>query len=117
MRKIIFLLVVLTIATIFGSPVFVKAYIPISNDEEIAAAALIQEDGRCKVADPTGRTLNVRSQPNGKKVVRKLKNGTIVFVVYETGDAQDRPWSKISLSNKGNAPIIGWVLREYLECD
>ncbi len=80
------------------------------------ATNLVQGDEGCKVSDPTGTPLNVRSKPNGGKVVRKLKNGTKVYVVYETGDEQDRSWSKISLSIKGNAPIIGWVLREYLDC-
>ncbi len=71
----------------------------------------------CKVSDTTGTMLNVRSKPNGGKIVRKLKNGTTVFVVYETGDEKDRSWSKITLSKKGNAPVIGWVLTEYLECE
>lgn len=80
------------------------------------AANLVQADDPCKVADPTGTFLNVRSKPNSGKIARRLKNGTKVFIVYETGDEQDRAWSKISLSNKGNAPIIGWVLRQYLDC-
>jgi len=69
----------------------------------------------CKVSDPTGTSLNVRSKPNGGKIVKKLKNGTKVFIWEETGDAQDRGWSMIRLSPKGKS--IGWVLREFLECE
>ncbi len=103
-------LIVLMIVALVGV-VFV-----ITAEARISETNLVQADERCKVSDPTGTSLNVRSKPNGGKVVRRLKNGTKVFVVYETGDEQDRSWSKISLSNKGNAPIIGWVLTEYLSC-
>jgi uncharacterized protein YgiM (DUF1202 family) len=95
--------------------VFALCGIPAKANINPTTTNFVQDD-RCTVSDPTGTFLNVRSKPNGRKIVRRLKNGTKVFVVYEMGDEQDRPWSKISLSNKGNAPIIGWVLREYLEC-
>lgn len=69
----------------------------------------------CKVFDQSGTLLNVRSKPNGGKIVKKLKNGTKVFIWEETGDAQDRGWSLIRLSSKGKN--IGWVLFELLECE
>ncbi len=69
----------------------------------------------CKVSDTTGTMLNVRSKPNGGKIVKKLKNGTKVFIWEETGDAQDRGWSLIRLTPKGKN--IGWVLFELLECE
>jgi Bacterial SH3 domain len=77
-------------------------------------AQIESADFRCKVSDPTGTLLNIRAKPNGK-IVGKLKNGATVFIIEETGDAQDRAWSKIKLTLKGKAK--GWVLRELLECD
>ncbi|HEX8145251.1 MAG TPA: SH3 domain-containing protein [Pyrinomonadaceae bacterium] len=106
----IYSLTVLMIAAFVGVALMTRA------EATTCAANLVQADDPCKVSDPTGTVLNVRSKPNGGKIVRRLKNGTKVFIVYETGDEQDRAWSKISLSNKGNAPVIGWVLREYLDC-
>jgi len=103
-------LTVLMIAAFAGVALMTRA------EATTGAANLVQADEPCKVSDPTGTFLNVRSKPNGGKIVRRLKNGTKVFIVYETGDEKDRAWSKISLSNKGNAPVIGWVLREYLDC-
>ncbi|MGI8639701.1 MAG: SH3 domain-containing protein [Pyrinomonadaceae bacterium] len=69
----------------------------------------------CKVFDQSRTLLNVRSKPNGGKIVKKLKNGTKVFVWEETGDTQDRGWSLIRLTPKGKN--IGWVLFELLECE
>lgn len=115
MKKFNLLITFLIVITVLGASFFAKANTPTINDTE-TNTVIVQTDERCKVADPTGTLLNVRSKPNGKKVIRKLKNGTTVFIVYESGDAQDRAWSKISLSNKRNAPVIGWVLREYLDC-
>jgi uncharacterized protein YgiM (DUF1202 family) len=69
----------------------------------------------CRVSDGTGTPLNVRSKPNGGKIVKKLKNGTKVYIWEETGDAQDRGWSLIRLTPKGKN--IGWVLFELLECE
>lgn len=110
MKSKIYALTVLLIVALAGAAFMPKA------EATSSAPNLVQAAEGCKVSDPTGTALNVRSKPNGGKIVRRLKNGTKVFVVYETGDEQDRSWSKISLSNKGNAPIIGWVLREYLAC-
>ncbi len=69
----------------------------------------------CKVSDSTGTPLNVRSKPNGGKIVKKMKKGTRVYIWEETGDAQDRRWSLIRLMPKGKN--IGWVLFELLECE
>ncbi len=68
----------------------------------------------CRVSDPTGTPLNVRAKPGGR-IVRKLKNGTRVYYEIESGDARDRAVALIRLSRKGKA--IGWVLREYLDCE
>lgn len=98
-------------AALFFGGVFQATETNAATDEN-----MFPQDERCTVSDTTGKRLKVRSNPNGGKIVRKLKNGTKVYVVYETGDEQDRSWSKISLSNKGNAPVIGWVLTEFLDC-
>jgi hypothetical protein len=57
----------------------------------------------------------VRSKVNGGKVVKKLKNGTRIYIWEETGDAQDCLWSLIRLTPKGKN--IGWVFFGLLECE
>jgi hypothetical protein len=34
----------------------------------------------CRVADPTGTPLNVRSMPGGNKIVDTLQNGTVTIL-------------------------------------
>ena len=70
----------------------------------------------CKVHDSSGTSLNVRSTPNGKKIVTTLKNETKVEILKETQDSQDRTWSYIRLKKK-NAKPLGWVLTEKLFCE
>jgi len=78
----------------------------------------------CKVTDPTGTPLNVRSEPNGSgKVVRTLKNGTEVIVGPSTEDGR---WTQIIIPlpvTKGQKPKLdadglpifdGWVFTDYL---
>jgi len=72
---------------------------------------------RCAVSDSTGSKLNARSSPNGKKIVAKLKNGTRVFIEDYAGDAQDREWVQIRLTGKKVNKPLGWVLREFLDCE
>jgi hypothetical protein len=47
---------------------------------------------RCKVTDPTGTPLNVRSEPNGK-IVGTLANGTLVSITEYKDDANGSPGS------------------------
>ena len=70
----------------------------------------------CKVLDYSGTPLNVRSTPNGKKIVATLKNETKVEILKETQDSQDRTWSYIRLKQK-NAKPLGWVLTDKLFCE
>lgn len=72
---------------------------------------------RCIVSDPTDTPLNVRSSPNGKRVVTKLKNGTDVFIEDYSSDAQDREWVKIRLTGRKVNKALGWVLRGFLVCE
>lgn len=93
----------------------ILAFMFLASNGASLAPAQTQAALPCKVSDTTGTSLNVRSKPNGGKVVRKLKNGTKVFIWEETGDEQDRGWSLIRLTPKGKS--IGWVFREFLECE
>lgn len=72
---------------------------------------------RCTVVDPTGTLLNVRSSPNGKKIVSRLKNGTSIFIEDYRADAQDREWVLVRLTGKKVNKSLGWVLKDFLECE
>jgi Bacterial SH3 domain len=63
----------------------------------------------CRVADPTGTPLNVRSAPRRGSILGALTNGTIVKVLEVRGD-----WVRIKPYNSpGKA---GWVYVEHLDC-
>lgn len=82
----------------------------------VSASAQDRGMTRCTVADPTGTLLNVRSSPNGKRIVSKLKNGASVFLDKYGDYAQGREWALVrSTGKKVNKPL-GWVLSEFLEC-
>ena len=72
---------------------------------------------RCTVKDSTGSPLNVRSTPGGKRIVAKLKNGTIVFVENYSGDAKDQSWAEVRLKKSGKTKPLGWVLQDFLVCE
>ena len=73
----------------------------------------------CRVSDPTGTPLNVRTVPGGTKIVDTLQNGTLVTIL----DTKNK-WAYIGLlPGKNEAPqgdkIVvptGWVYRDYLDC-
>ncbi|HEY9612393.1 SH3 domain-containing protein [Allocoleopsis sp.] len=69
----------------------------------------------CKVTDPTGTPLNVRSQPNGR-VINSLKNGREVTIEAITNDSKGRAWAKVGGYDKGKYRAWGWVLREFISC-
>jgi len=67
----------------------------------------------CRVADPTGTALNVRTTPNGK-IVSTLNNGTSVSLLDRTSDHNGRSWGYV-----GSYPSlkpIGWVYSDFLDC-
>lgn len=72
---------------------------------------------RCTVNDQTGSPLNVRSSPGGKKIVGKLKNGTIVYVENYSGDAKDQSWAEVRLKRSSKTKPLGWVLQDFLVCE
>lgn len=106
MKKTISILA-LTVALGVGGVMFLKS----ETTAQAQVATL-----RCTVNDSSGSLLNIRSKPNGSKIVGKLKNGTRVAYEIESGDGQDRSWAFVRLDKKGAKPL-GWVLREYLDCD
>ncbi|MDH7797882.1 MULTISPECIES: SH3 domain-containing protein [unclassified Beijerinckia] len=77
----------------------------------LATEALAAGD-RCKVTDPTGTPLNVRTAPQGK-VVGKLPNGAQVQMTATDSDAGGRTWAFIS---RMDGRPVGWVYREFVSC-
>jgi hypothetical protein len=68
---------------------------------------------RCKVMDPTGTPLNVRSTPQGN-IVGTPTNGALVSIVDSSVDAAGKSWAYVARYSDG-API-GWVFREFIAC-
>jgi hypothetical protein len=68
---------------------------------------------RCKVMDPTGTPLNVRSTPQGT-IVGTLTNGVLVSIVDHAVDATGKPWAYVA--RYSDAVPIGWVFREFISC-
>jgi Bacterial SH3 domain len=63
----------------------------------------------CRVSDPTGTPLNVRSAPKGGSIRGALSNDTVVKVLEVRGD-----WARI---RPHDAPgKSGWVYSKYLDC-
>jgi hypothetical protein len=88
------------------------------------ALALItpaQAASTCKVTDPTGTPMNVRSEPNSNsRIVRTLKNGTTVIIGQLSEDGR---WVEVipvipqvkPKFDKDDLPIFdGWVFEKYL---
>ncbi len=74
-----------------------------------AAAA----DDRCRVTDPTGTPLNIRTAPQGK-VISTIQNGVLVKVLDTAYDGKGNPWVRIGSHPQGKP--IGWVYREFVSC-
>ncbi len=76
-----------------------------------AAGAAAQS--RCRVMDPTGTPLNIRSAPDGG-VVGTLPNGVLVAIRENAVDPNGKQWANISQYSDG-APL-GWVFRDFIAC-
>ncbi len=83
----------------------------------LAFASVQEADAqRCKITDPTGTPLNVRASPNGK-ILRKIVNGTVVYIEDTSSDSKGRAWVQISQSIGNERKILGWVFRDFISCD
>jgi S1-C subfamily serine protease len=68
---------------------------------------------RCRVMDPTGTPLNVRTAPNGH-MVGTLSNGTLVKILDRPSNVRGRTW--VYVGRYEDRVPIGWVYRDYLDC-
>src|SRR5262249_37901666 len=68
---------------------------------------------RCRVMDPTGTPLNVRTSPNGN-IVGTLSNGTLVKILDRTSNVRERAW--VYVGRYEDRVTIGWVYRDYVDC-
>jgi len=66
----------------------------------------------CRVMDPTGTPLNVRTSPNGN-AVGSLANGVQVIILDSTSRS-GKNW--VYVGRADNRVPIGWVFRDYLVC-
>lgn len=72
-----------------------------------------QAQSRCRVMDPTGTPLNVRTAPMGR-VVATIENGYLVSIIDQTRDRQGKPWVYVARRTDGEP--LGWVYREFIAC-
>ncbi len=79
----------------------------------LALGAEAFAQSRCRVMDPTGTPLNVRTSPNGP-IIGTLPNGMLVSVIDRTRDARGRMWVYVASLETGQP--IGWVFREFIAC-
>lgn len=68
---------------------------------------------RCRIADPTGTPLNVRSGPYGE-ILGQVRNGTPVRIEADAIDGKGKPWAYV-VAMEGGQPL-GWVFRDYVSC-
>jgi hypothetical protein len=68
---------------------------------------------RCRVMDPTGTNLNIRTTPSGE-IVGTVPNGVLVSVLENTTDEKGKAWAYIARSADNVA--LGWVFREFISC-
>jgi clan AA aspartic protease (TIGR02281 family) len=66
----------------------------------------------CRVVDPTGTPLNVRTSPNGN-AVGTLGNGAQV-IVLDRASRGGKDW--VYVGRAEDRVPIGWVFRDYLDC-
>jgi uncharacterized protein YraI len=79
----------------------------------LALSSQAMAQPRCRVTDPTGTPLNLRSGPNGK-IVGTLPNGVLVSTGEDSVDARGNDW--VSIARYDNRQPLGWVFREFVSC-
>jgi hypothetical protein len=75
----------------------------------------IQGGKTCRVSDPTGTLLNIRSSPNGR-IIGKIQNGRNVYIQSVERDLKGKPWVLIAVKERGRFRTLGFVLREFIGC-
>jgi hypothetical protein len=78
-----------------------------------AAAQQASADDRCRLMDPTGTRLNVRTAPGGQ-IIEAVSNGTLVTIL-DRSFVSGRKW--VYVGRYENRVPIGWVYRDYLNCN
>ena len=67
----------------------------------------------CRVMDPTGTALNVRTTPDGH-IVGTLSNGTLVKILDRPSNVRGRTW--VYVGRYEDRVPIGWVYLNFLDC-
>jgi hypothetical protein len=88
---------------------------PLSLLASMAISQAVRAEKVCKVTDPTGTPLNVRSSPNGR-IVNALLNGREVYIQETASDEQGRTWALVTGNYRGEYRTWGWVFREFITC-
>jgi hypothetical protein len=79
----------------------------------LGCASTASAETQCRVMDPTGTPLNVRTSPNGK-IIDTLPNRMLVSIVDQIFDENHRAW--VFLKRGTDDEPIGWVDREVIGC-
>ena len=88
---------------------YISQLIDVILDKPRSGRGAISES--CVVTDPTGTTLNVRSEPNGP-IMHTLANGFRIKI-RRIAVSNGKAWVYVS-DNAGKD--IGWVFRPYVTC-
>ena len=65
---------------------------------------------RCRIADPTGTPLNVRTAPQGR-VIGTLPNGFLASILEQSTDRFGKSW--VYVADYGSGRPIGWIYRQF----
>jgi hypothetical protein len=91
----------------FGASAVIAMFLTLALAGDAAAQS------RCRVTDPTGTPLNVRSSPNGP-IVGTLRNGLLVSIIGSRSDRNGRDW--VNVASYETRRSLGWVFREFISC-
>jgi hypothetical protein len=72
------------------------------------------DTSQCRVMDPTGTPLNVRTSPDGR-IVGNLPNDMLVTITDHAIDRTGKSWVYISKFSDGKP--VGWVFQEFISCN
>jgi Bacterial SH3 domain len=78
-----------------------------------ASVFAASDTSQCRVMDPTGTPLNVRTSPFGR-IIGNLPNDMFVNIIDHAIDRTGKAWVYISKSSDGKP--VGWVFREFISC-